>query len=780
METYFTEETDLAEEDSLDLQRYYRALKRRWWLILLITIVISVPWALYLKSQPPVYEATALIRFNGFAGKEGSLIESRKTELTSRSFAERVVAQLGLSMSFELAGEQMIKRNQIFSDFTTSRKPVPGHYSLRLYEDQTFQLAYATKEEPENFSEILSGTISDITKEYTSINGFSFKLVNKPLTLPVEIPFKVDAFRKAVKSFQSRIKVNVNRAGTLMSVTLSDTDPNLVAEMTNRLAEIFIEQSAKMKNEGITGRRKILESQLKLIKQKLDESDNALKNFKEKYATYLNTDENRQVNEVVNLTRRREKTKEMIQTLQDLLAKMDEEFPLGDDSGDSQADKNRRYIMIEIVGHSAFNDDATMLIYRQQLKDLEQEWKKIVAGTSAQNRKAREILKEIYQLHSKIEVIARQEIQNLESSVLAIDNEIAASKYRLEQMPTQQRLLAELTRNNKVLEKQYTELLAKTQDAQISEAVTSDDAEILDTAIVPEFPTNRDKKKNAAIGTGFAFFLGIGLVLLLEFFDKSIKTADDVKRCLKIPLLGTIPQIDFSEVFDFQDSEKIKQIDQQLVTHDYSPTPVGEAYRSLRTNLMFSKENGRTQSFVITSNEPGDGKSFTAANLAITLAQLKSNTLLIDSDLRRGVLHNTFGVSKEPGFSNYLTGVVPLHAILHETHVPNLTLISCGSLIPNPSELLGSHQMQRFLDEVRRKYELIIFDTPPLNAATDAVVVGTQVDAAVIVIRAGKTDRDLARQKLELFKSVPAKVIGTILNGTTADMAHPGYSYYHY
>ncbi|MCH8981549.1 CpsD/CapB family tyrosine-protein kinase [candidate division KSB1 bacterium] len=244
--------------------------------------------------------------------------------------------------------------------------------------------------------------------------------------------------------------------------------------------------------------------------------------------------------------------------------------------------------------------------------------------------------------------------------------------------------------------------------------------------------------------------------------------------------MGTIPLLDFSDVFDFQDSEKLKQIDQQLVTHDYSPTPIAEAYRSLRTNLLFSKDHGKIQSLVATSTEPGDGKSFTTANLAITFAQLKTNTLLIDGDLRRGVLHNTFGLPKEPGFSNYLTRMVPLQNILYETHIPNLTLITCGSLIPNPSELLGSQQMRKFLDEARRKYELIIFDSPPLNAATDAVVIGTQVDSAVMVIRAGKTNREFANQKLELFSNVPAKVLGVILNGTTSDMAHPGYSYYHY
>ncbi|MFQ5769337.1 MAG: polysaccharide biosynthesis tyrosine autokinase, partial [bacterium] len=451
-------------------------------------------------------------------------------------------------------------------------------------------------------------------------------------------------------------------------------------------------------------------------------------------------------------------------------------------NGNDEDDKelNRRYIMIEIAGHPIFNTNATMLVYRQRLKDLEENWKTIVSRSSPANYKAKEILEDIKQHHSKIEVIARAKIKSLENDLDEVIQEIKTLEYRLKQLPTQQYQLSELTRANKVLEKRYLDLLAKTQDAQISEAVPSEDIEILDPAIVPEFPTNRDKKKKAVFGGILGLMFGMVVVLVIEFFDKSIKTVDDVKRSLKLPILGTIPLIDFNDIYEFQDLEKIKQIDQQLVTYDYAPSSVGEAYRALRTNLMFSKNNGRIQSLVITSNEPGDGKSFTASNLSITLAQLKSNTLLIDGDLRRGVLHNTFGVTKEPGLSNYLTNTVPLNSILKETHIPNLTLISCGSLIPNPSELLGSHQMQRFLDEVRRKFELVIFDSPPLNAATDAVVVGTQVDGTVIVLRAGRTDRDVAKQKLELFTHVPAKVIGAILNGTTADMAHPGYSYYHY
>ena len=247
-----------------------------------------------------------------------------------------------------------------------------------------------------------------------------------------------------------------------------------------------------------------------------------------------------------------------------------------------------------------------------------------------------------------------------------------------------------------------------------------------------------------------------------------------------MPVIGSIPKIKFDEELELNDADKIKRIDAQLVTYDYSPTPIGEAYRALRTKIMFSKSMGKIRTLLVTSFSPGDGKSFTSSNLAITLAQHKTRVLLVDADLRRGVQHNTFSVAKEPGFSNYLMGVATMDKIVQETHVPNLYMVSCGSMIPNPSELLGSLRLRRFIDEAKRRFDFVMFDTPPLNAATDSVVLGTQVDGVLIIARADVTNRNVAKQKLELFENVPVNIIGVVLNGADLDLAHEGYSYYHY
>ena len=779
MDSYFLDNEESFEEEKLDLTRYISAIKKRWWLVIVVALVVTVPWILYLKSQPPVYQANALIRFNNVGGSDEDLTRSRTTQLTSRSFAEKVVEQLGLALKFDYKNNEIKSRSKVFREFSTSRDAVSGDYVLHLTKNDRYII---NRVDPESGKpvEIQRGSIADIVKDRCTVNGFSFKLIPDNLNLPLDISFSILSFRKAVESFQKRIVVNwEDRTGMLMNVSLTDTDPVVVCDMTNRLAEIFIEESSSIKKGTVQNKQKILEEQLRDAKAKLDESEQKLKRFKEKNRISLEGENKDQLNSLTELEHNKKEIETTITILTDLLDKKRQAVLASLGQKDNEQTESR-YIMNEIANLPVFDDNPTMLLYRRRLGGLEESWKSIVERTSAENFRAKQTLQEINSLHVQIESIAKQTLVMLSEQLNTVKQDLAKVKSQLQRMPALQLQYSKLQRDNDVLMEQYQEIYSKTREAQISAAVETEDIEILDPAIVPELPTNTDKKQMAAVGGFAGLFLGFTFVLVLEFLNKSIKTADEVRKYLKLPILGTIPQVDFSDTYDFQDSEKVKQIDQQLVTHDYSPTPIGEAYRSLRTNLMFTKEAGKLQSLVITSNEPGDGKSFTAANLAITLAQLKSKTLLIDGDLRRGVLHNTFGTPKEPGFSNLLTDVVPLQSIIHETQIPNLSVISCGSLIPNPSELLGSHQMHRFMDEVRRKFDLVVFDTPPLNAATDAVVVGTQVDATVIVIRAGKTHRELAKSKLELFSNVPAKLLGIILNGTTADMAHPGYSYYHY
>ena len=395
------------------------------------------------------------------------------------------------------------------------------------------------------------------------------------------------------------------------------------------------------------------------------------------------------------------------------------------------------------------------------------------------NPQIKEISEKIAGLEIKISQLATQMVKQLQNEIDTMESNADQLQKEFKMVPNEEMRLVQLSRQRRANEEIHEMLLKRHKEAELAEAVAPSNVSIIDPAFPPTQPISSDKKKQAVYGLLAGIIFGLGTAFVLEMMDKSIRTREDVSRFLNLPILGSIPKVKFDD-YELQDSEKAKSISSQIVTHDYSPTPVGEAYRVLRTNLLFSKEMGSMKSLVVGSMTPGEGKSFTSANLAITLAQQKSNTLLIDADLRRGVLHNTFNCPKKPGLTNYLTGVAPLSSVLRETYVPNLSLITCGSMIPNPSEILGSLRMQKFIEGLTKRFDFIIFDTPPLYAATDAVVLGTLVDGVAIVVRAGKTNGEEVRRRIELFQNVQAKIVGVILNGSGIEVAHEGYSYYRY
>ena len=765
-------EEELGGEEKIDYGRYLRGIWRRKWLVLLVTILVAIPWGWHVKNEEPIYEAMSLIRFKEYATETSrQLNQSRIRELKSRTFAEEVVAKLGLSLRLPESLRGMY-RTDIFKDFHTTKSPVPGRYELVFTDDNRFEL-YRVYEKSRKL--LVSGSMWQALNDSVSVNGFTFTVNPDLKPLPERIPFVIKPFMKAVRSFRARIRVWTSDDGDLMAIKMQDRDPRLVASMVNKLSQIFIQESMTLKRSSLSTRKKLLKERVDAAKAKLDESERRLKAFKERHIMDLDKAMENQVQQKVALEEQISRMEQERDGLDHLL-KQTESLPelKGADV------RTSRYVYHQVANYGGLKNNPSMAILRQTLEDQEKQYADLLTRVSEVHPDAKKLRAEIEKTLQEIKSTAENYLQKLEISIRRKKQQLALLNEKMQTLPSAQLTLSELERDRKVNEELYLNLLNEYNKIDVQEAAESQDVDILDPAIVPEYPVNANKKKRALFGLVFGFVLGVGVAGLLEVMDTSLRTPADVKKHLKLPVLGTIPKVDFDDLYDFQDAEKIKRIDYQLVTHDYKPTPIGEAFRSLRTSLIFSKSRGRIHSIVLTSTEPGDGKSFTAANLAIIMAQQKHTTLLVDADLRRGVLHNTFNVTKEPGFTNYLTGTAVLNDILKETHIPNLQIVTCGPLLPNPAELLGSLQMRRFLDEVRRRFDFIIFDTPPLNAATDAVVLGTQVDGVAIVIRAGKTKRSHAKAKLELFANVPATILGAILNGTGADMGHEGYSYYHY
>jgi len=335
----------------------------------------------------------------------------------------------------------------------------------------------------------------------------------------------------------------------------------------------------------------------------------------------------------------------------------------------------------------------------------------------------------------------------------------------------------------------HQRLSERLEDAVIRMESKSGGLKLVDAAQMPEDPIPRRDYVFYIVSLVVGLAVGIGLGLLREFMDDTVKDPNDVEKQLHLTLLGTIPHIAPSK----SDLEVTRTFTKGKKTHirnkypglmtgaDSEGSVVAEAYRSLRTNIVFSSPDKVVQTLLITSSGPGEGKSLTMANTALSFAQQGEPTLVIDTDLRRPVNHHLFGFDRSPGFGEMFAGTNTIDEVCREVPGTNLTVMTAGSYMPNPAELLGSRKMDTFLTELKKRYRYILFDTPPIIAVTDAAILATKLDGVVLVIRANKTSIGVSLRTLQALRNVNARVLGCILNDVDITQGSSSYGYYkHY
>lgn len=388
-----------------------------------------------------------------------------------------------------------------------------------------------------------------------------------------------------------------------------------------------------------------------------------------------------------------------------------------------------------------------------------------------------------------------QEIEDLKRQML--DNSSVAVQYNNLQVEvsTRRELLDELLRRQS-----ETEVALRIQSNRES------NVRVVDEALVPAAPYHPSLRRMASMGLAVGLLLGLGGALLLEFLDRTLKNADEVERLLGLPVLGVIPDLTDSRAgkghhgygYGYGSGGKSKRPraegsasrrwlekkdggpeDIELIPHSRPRLAVSEAYRSLRTALLLSTAEG-LGTVVVTSAGAGEGKTVTAANLAVVMAQLGRKVLLIDADLRKPRLHRVFHVSNRTGLVHALTGNAELDDTLQRTAVSDLWVTPAGPTPPNPSELLASSRMSDLLQMAKTRFDLVIFDTPPVLAVTDAILVGAQSDGVVLCLRSGQVLREDARNCHNRLVRVEVKVLGAVLNAFRPQTGRYGRSDHYY
>jgi polysaccharide biosynthesis transport protein len=319
------------------------------------------------------------------------------------------------------------------------------------------------------------------------------------------------------------------------------------------------------------------------------------------------------------------------------------------------------------------------------------------------------------------------------------------------------------------LQSNYATLFATTQRGALNTLT------VIEPASRPVRPVGPNKASTIALAGAVGFVLAASAAYLLEYLDDSVKTPDEVTQLTGLPTLSGIARIQ-------------EEAGQKLITHTHPRSPISEAFRVLRTGIQFSSLDKPNRLLLVTSPNPSEGKSTLAANLATVVAQAGNNVLLIDADLRRPTQHKVFGLSDKHGLTSLLLEMsmngqnenvsALLSNHVQKTPINGLNVMTSGPIPPNPSELLGSAKMKGLLDILESNFDIVIIDSPPILAVTDAVVLSTQTDGLLLVIDADKTRRGALKQSVDRLREVNANIIGVALNRLS--LKSDGYRYYYY
>ncbi len=317
----------------------------------------------------------------------------------------------------------------------------------------------------------------------------------------------------------------------------------------------------------------------------------------------------------------------------------------------------------------------------------------------------------------------------------------------------------------------FDSLLKRTKETEVSKDLESTNLRVIDFADVPKAPFSPNRRRDIQMAVIVGLILGFGLAFLLEYLDSTVKTAEDIETYVRLPFLGYVPS-------DKQEAKTDKDID--LICHKMPQSRIAEAYRSIRTSLIFSApEDKPLKTVLITSTSPQEGKTTVVLNLGTVFANANEKTLIIEADMRKPRVAKAFNLDDKEGLSSYLAGASDLNKVIKQTAITNLSVISSGPRPPNPAELLGSAKVRSLLEELKTRFDRIIIDSPPLLTVVDSAILANIADGVIDVIRAGFLNIDIILRGRQRLAESKARIIGVILNNVNVQK-EDSYYYYHY
>ncbi|MFH1124276.1 MAG: polysaccharide biosynthesis tyrosine autokinase [Pseudomonadota bacterium] len=570
----------------------------------------------------------------------------------------------------------------------------------------------------------------------------------------------VTPIRSAAGLIQGNLAATPVRNTRLIQLKMTNPDPHEAQRLLSGLVSAYRQIKLEQKTQVASKALDFINEQLQTVDKQLQQGMGELKHYKEEHK-FVNLDENVQV--VINRLAQTESAKkgaEMLSSQAKLL--------LANLEGKGSVDQESLYTLGTTL------DQPMLLSLASNLTGIQSERAALRSQYTEKHPKIQALDEQILELKRKIRAEISSLLASLEGKASALAQEIKRTEAQIGTLPEAEQKLAELTRNAKVHQDTYAFMLQKRGEIQVTRASQIGDVWVVEPAYANPNFIKPKLKLNLALGLILGLMLGMGLAFFMEYLDDSVKNAEDIQTLVSLPVLGNIGH--YGGIENGRPNRRCLMLLEEPDSH------ISEAFRSFRSNLLFTSVDKTRQLMVFSSPLPEDGKSTCAANLAVALSQTGKKVLLVDTDLRRPTQHRIFRCRRSPGIVNVLVSEdweKALGEAIQPSETNGLDLLVCGDKPPNPNEIIGSEKMGQVLDAIRKRYDFVVFDTPPLLTVSDALVLAQRLDGILCVVRAQRTSRKALKSAVELLAQVKTPVMGIVLNDI--DFKQERYYYgYHY
>jgi polysaccharide biosynthesis transport protein len=750
-------------DETLDFHELWRKLRRHLWIVVTLVVVVTTLGTVVMLKTKSTYQATTTLEI----GKEtGTVVRSADAIIPHSDLDEVQMTSIKTKMV-------SLKSRELLEDVVVD---------LRLDENPEFHDPRRTGW----LSSLVSRPPVRLQGEEVWRNNLAKNLPRSPAESRRLAPF--------VRELEKGLEVEQIKETRALQVSYTHTNPVIAAVVANSVAEHFIRRTFEGKTERFTHTAAWLDRSTRELKAKVEQAEQSLANYTRENNIFstegqatLTTDKLARLHEQVTRAETDRILKETLyeEVRQGRVAQVPEAF------AEIASKSQPKIVALQKEYDQLKNMEAELNVNfgpeNPKLQEVQQRMASVQQQIEASRHALEAKLKVEYEHAVRDEQALRAALAQAKAAAVA-ENQAGISYSILKQDVETSRAL-------------YTEFLHKANQSRISVAEQYSNIRIVDHAKEPTEPNG--PKRLLVIVTCFFLSLagGLGLAFAREFLDNKIKGVDDVSRFTQLPTLSAIPVFSPEQLCRRRKSLKPGAQSEGgagkglqswretwrgwLNNPGESPLPTqswafaAEAYNTLRTSILHSTPGGAPKTILMTSGEPGDGKTTTAINTAISFAQLGASVLVIDADLRRPSLHKIFGADNGCGLSTYLSGGSPLANLIQPLPIANLYLLPSGPTPPHPANLISSTKMQKLVEIAGQHFDYILIDSPPLLSLSDAVILSTLVDGVILVGQSGQTTRDtLRRSRLKLL-SVGANLLGVVLNKVNLRQAE-GSSYQYY